>query len=607
MSAVAAHELEEPNSPDHEPIDDVSTPAVIPAASPSFSAETAAVSPVDVTPLGTCGCKPESRTSKKKRRKAQQESGEPIIEGPRAVRVKVLADQRRRDGRIPEPILNREAAAMDLNPDYLSRLIRQFIDTGSVPDGRPGSSKKIVLPDVHKAQVAFFLKKGNAVEAFKFLGTRNLLPTRMDLRTFQRRVNEWDPALRACAKGGYRAMVEHQFFNLDDIPYRTYAYGTDHTFLPIMVVTSRGSTKPVWVWLTTVIDLRTRVVLAYKITLNTPNAKDSIDALVEAIHGWYTEDGMFVGGKPGHLRSDRGGDYLSDAFSLNLLNLDIEPQLTEPYSSWQNGEVERLNGTIDSDFAPTIPGFHPGGEAEYTRRVLKTPIPVESLITVETLDRRLEGLLRQLQQPAPLLPQRSNPIAGVGRRQPPHRTSRQGHDHERHDAPLNAKANKYGIEIRGAKYSHPTLALLRRANVTEVEVRYHEHDKDHIEVFVDGRHECTATKTSVQPDYEKLGVLSVRDKQRRQMERLTREADRERVLEERERQREEGTPEEDLPAVPRLPKALRESDEAHMDEDYDDYESNGLDEATRRNMHAHLDGLQEDEDRDTTKTKTKRP
>ena len=43
--------------------------------------------------------------------------------------------------------------------------------------------------------------------------------------------------------------------------------------------------------------------------------------------------------------------------------------------------AERLNRTIDQDFAPTVPGFFPGGETEYTRRALKTPLPTRSNIT----------------------------------------------------------------------------------------------------------------------------------------------------------------------------------------------------------------------------------
>ena len=138
--------------------------------------------------------------------------------------------------------------------------------------------------------------------------------------------------------------------------------------------------------------LKTRVVLAYKLTRHTPEQDDNMTRLLEGIHGWYTEDGMFIGGKPMFLRSDRGADYVSKRWPNLHRPRKSTPQSTQPYSSWQNGRVERLNGTIDTDFAPTVPGYHPGGEAQYTRRVLKTPVNPASLLTFETLDRRIGDL-----------------------------------------------------------------------------------------------------------------------------------------------------------------------------------------------------------------------
>lgn len=375
----------------------------------------------------------------------------------------------------------------------------------------------------------------------------------MDLRTFQRRVNEWDPALRACAKGGYRAMVQHQFFNVEHIPYRGHAFGTDHTFLPIQVLPSRGSTKPVWPWLTTLMDLKTRVVLAYLLTLHTPNTEDSLNTLLEGIHGWYTPEGVFVGGKPEFIRSDRGGDYISEALARNLINLDVGRQFTEPYSSWQNGRVEALNGTLDSQFAPTVPGFHPGGEAEYTRRVLKTPLQVTSLITFDALDRRLGDFFGDYNNRPHSALNGLTPLEAWGADSHPIVPADRGTLLYAMTPRDTRRLNHYGIEIRGAIYSHPTLAKLRKENVTSVEVRYHEHDHYRIEVFVDGVHECTATKSTVQPEHQKLGVLSVRAKQRREVEALIRAADYQRVIAERERLREEGVDESEWPALPDEP------------------------------------------------------
>lgn len=115
------------------------------------------------------------------------------------------------------------------------------------------------------------------------------------------------------------------------------------------------------------------------------------------------------------------------------------------------------------------------------------------------------------------------------------------------------RLNHYGIDTRSAIYSHPTLARLRKQNVTTVQVKYHEHDLNHIEVFADGVWQCTATKSTVQPEHHRLGVLSVRAKQNREMKRLIAEADYQRVQDERDRLSEEGVPEAEWPVLPVIP------------------------------------------------------
>lgn len=303
----------------------------------------------------------------------------------------------------------------------------------------------------------------------------------MDLRTFQRRVGEFDEWLKACAKGGYREMIKHEMFNVEHIPYRTYAYGMDHTKLPIQILPERG-TKPIFPWLTTVIDLRTRVVLAWLLTAHDARIEDSVSALAEAILGQQTEDG-FVGGKPEFLRTDRGGDFVSEALTRGLLRIDVERQFTEPYSSWQNGRVERLNGTIDRDFAPECVGYFPGGEEEYTRRVLKVVVPTESLMTIEDLDERLGAWFaaynhrphRSLGGRSPLETWFSDlhPIAtaeaAVIRRSMMRSTTR--------------RLNKYGIDFKGKIFHNPALQRLLDSGVRGVEIRYHAHQEHLVEVF----------------------------------------------------------------------------------------------------------------------------
>lgn len=344
-------------------------------------------------------------------------------------------------------------------------------------------------------------------------------------------------------------MVAHQFFNVEHVPHRGYAYGTDHTALGIQVLPDRG-TKPIWPWLSFIMDLNTRLVIAWLLTANVPNSTDDINLLLEAVNGWYTDEGEFVGGKPGFLRTDRGGDYISEALSRNLIALDIGRQFTEPYSSFQNGRVERLNGTIDGNFSPTVPGFFPGGEDAYNRRALKTPINPASLLTFETLDRRLGDFFAEYNNTPHSALNGMTPLqAWLADPRPVEKAEKDtivAGMQKRDDRALNS----YGIEIRNAIYSHPTLAAMRKANVNEVEVRYHEHHHASIEVLVNGEWACTATKHYLQPEHHKLGVLSARAAQRREAEKLVRQADYERVLMARAAMAQEGKDESEMPVLP---------------------------------------------------------
>lgn len=468
--------------------------------------------------------------------------------GERREALKHLCSVRETHGYIPDRVMGEVAEMLQVSKSHLRKMLVEFRRTKKVRE-RPASPVKIVLDNEWRAQVAYFVAGGNATAAWKALRDSGEIPMSMSVKSFQRRVLEWDPALRACAKGGFRAMVQHQFFNVEHIPHKGYAYGTDHTKLGIQVLPERG-TKPIWPWLSFIVDLSTRLVISYKVTAHVPNTLDNLDILLEAVDGWYTADGVFVGGKPGFLRTDRGGDYISEALSKNLIDLDVGRQFTEPYSSHQNGRVERINGTVDTVFGPTVPGYFPGGEDEANRRVLQSPIDHASLITLEALDRRLGDFFAEYN---------NTPHSALDGMTPLQAWAADPHQIERADKETIVTAmtpretrrlNKYGIEVRNAIYSHPTLATLRKVNVADVEVRYHEHDRARIEVFVDGKHACTATKSTVQPEHHRLGVLSARAKQRREAMRLTRQADYERVLAERERMREEGIDEVEMPVLP---------------------------------------------------------
>lgn len=461
-----------------------------------------------------------------------------------------LVAAREQHGKVPTATLHELAAALDMQPRSLSRLLAQYVETGSYAPCAPRKRQPL---DENAAKNAYFFSAGDANAAYLLLKERNMCGS-MGLRTFQRRIGTWPDWLRACAKGGYREMIKHQMFNTEHLPYRTYVYGMDHTLLPVQVILERG-TKPVFVWLTVVMDLKTRVVLAWLLTPHTPLIEDSTAVLADAIDGWECERG-FVGGKPEFLRTDRGSDFVSDAMNRGLLRIDVQRQFTEPYASWQYGRVERLHGTIDREFAPKQPGFFKGGEEDYNRRVFKVAQPVESLGTIERLDESFaEWFDTYNNRPHRSLDGRSPLEAWFGDPQPIQkadpseiRTAMLRSDHR--------SLQRYGIEFKNEVYSSPSLGLSNCPIGTRVEVRYLQHKLTTVEVFADGTWICTATMSQAQSKEAKLGVVSRRAAQKREATERAATANYMRVIAERDAQRERGIPEEALPPLPPDPAAV---------------------------------------------------
>lgn len=125
----------------------------------------------------------------------------------RAMVVEHLREVRAHCGRISEALLNESAARLGMTPRHLRRVVVELAENGRHAPPTPRTRRDLVNENLTK--VAYFKHAGNATKAFEELEARNLTGG-MNLRTFQRRVGEFDAWLKACAQGGYRAMVKHQ-------------------------------------------------------------------------------------------------------------------------------------------------------------------------------------------------------------------------------------------------------------------------------------------------------------------------------------------------------------------------------------------------------------
>lgn len=86
----------------------------------------------------------------------------------------------------------------------------------------------------------------------------------------------------------------------------------------------------------TVLDEYTREALCVKVATSM-GSSDVLEALYPL---------LLQRGKPTHIRSDNGPEFVSEQFQLWLRRVGIEPIRIYPGSPWENGYNERFNGTL---------------------------------------------------------------------------------------------------------------------------------------------------------------------------------------------------------------------------------------------------------------------
>ena len=89
----------------------------------------------------------------------------------------------------------------------------------------------------------------------------------------------------------------------------------------------------------TVLDEYTRQALCVEVR-SSMGAQDVLDALYPL---------LLKHGKPKHIRSDNGKEFVANALQEWLVKLDIKPIQIFPGSPWENGYNERFNGTLRNE------------------------------------------------------------------------------------------------------------------------------------------------------------------------------------------------------------------------------------------------------------------
>jgi transposase InsO family protein len=303
-------------------------------------------------------------------------------------------------------------------------------------------------------------------------------------------------------------MMKCQAVLTEDIPYRTYSYGIDNTKLPIRVRKSARSNQVITAWLTIVLDLYSRTIVAYAIKETSPNAEDILAVLAEAFAVTETPDGLF-GGLPGRLRSDNGGDFTSNAVRDALFDLGVIHDRSMVYTPRQNGRVERTNGIIKKRFAPDQPGYAKGADTDLELAMRRSPADIDSLMTLDELNdafgKWVDEKYHHLKHPE---------LAPLTRLQVWHGSPQPLKEVEeetlwaamlrRDKRPLH----RYGIEIHKSYFQHPELATLWSHSKRKIvlDVRSSRRYPDRIFVFNDGVFLCTAYRAKAMTDEQK-GII----------------------------------------------------------------------------------------------------
>ncbi|MDR7304495.1 DDE-type integrase/transposase/recombinase [Haloactinomyces albus] len=168
---------------------------------------------------------------------------------------------------------------------------------------------------------------------------------------------EMTSAERAYWRSGHEARAERRVYGQRHIARRNAIWQVDHTELDIVVVPPRGNAvRP---WLTTFVDLATRVVLGWAIALR-PDAGTTVAALRSALVCEAEATAAGAGGVPAVIECDHGREFLGHALQRPASSLGIVVRPVPPRSGRAKGVIERWHRTIAQMLLSQLPGFTGG-------------------------------------------------------------------------------------------------------------------------------------------------------------------------------------------------------------------------------------------------------
>jgi transposase InsO family protein len=188
--------------------------------------------------------------------------------------------------------------------------------------------------------------------------------------TFRRWFYEQYPeAVRRGILYGSKAMPAVESYNEISISRRNEVWILDAMSIPAHALDSRG--EVITPTIVSVIDGAHRVLLASRVCVVATAEVVSL-TLAEAMYGFRTPDGTFVGGRPDRVAWDNGNEFLADVVTVSVLNAGVTPEVGPVYTPWLRGRLERWHSTIQDQMCRRLPGYTHGQRSRHANRAYTT-------------------------------------------------------------------------------------------------------------------------------------------------------------------------------------------------------------------------------------------
>jgi putative transposase len=157
---------------------------------------------------------------------------------------------------------------------------------------------------------------------------------------------------RAGLAGGERARRAYDVFLRRPGTHRNAVWEADHVEAPVEVDAAGRLVRP---WVTWFVDAGTNAVCGTAVTPGAPSREPILAALRAAVS--MEEPYGPPGGLPGHVRVDRGKDFLSKTVASVLAGFAVRTGPLPGYTPHLKGSVETVNGAMERMFAAALPRY----------------------------------------------------------------------------------------------------------------------------------------------------------------------------------------------------------------------------------------------------------